>query len=151
MIRRDYIERLVAQAAQALAQVLELVRAGQFDPALQLIRRTSEAVLGPLWPLVDRLDPESAVQLAGRWELDRIRLYAALLGEETLVHNLRERPLEAARCGRRALELYAASALGGAQLLPADRERIALLLPLAGDIDPRYQAEAARLAAPATN
>lgn len=151
MIKRDYIERLVAQAAQALAQVMELVRSGQFEPALEVIRRTAAAVLGPLWPLVDRLDPASAVALAGRWELDRIRLYAALLGEESLIHQAGERSGDAERCARRALELYAAASLAGLELLPADLRRIADVLPLAGRLDARYEGEAARLAAQATN
>lgn len=151
MIRRDYIERLVEQAAQAIAQVLELVGAGHFDPALQLIRRTSATVLGPLWPLIDRLDPASAVELAGRYEIDRVRIYAALIGEEGLIHQARDRGAEAAHCARRALELYAAASLAGAKLLPADHARVARLLPLAGGLDSRFEAEAARLAALATN
>ena len=103
MIRRDYIERLVQQSVQALAQVFDLVAAGQFDPALEMIRRTAETVLGPLAKLADRLDPATAVALVGKYEVERIRVYAALVGEEALIHDLRKRPAEAAATGRLAL------------------------------------------------
>jgi hypothetical protein len=151
VIKRDYIERLVQQAVQAIAQALELVSAGQFDPALLLLKRTSEAVLGPLAQLVDRLDPASAVALAGRFEADRIRLYAALLGEQSLIQELRHHHEEAASCARRGLELYAAASMAGLKLMPGDHDRMARLIPLAGRIDPRYEPEAQRLAALATN
>ena len=127
MVRRDYIEKLIEQAAQALRQIAQFVAAGEFDPALQMIRRTGDLVLGPLAPLLDRLDANSAVALAGRFELDRIRMYAALTAEEGDIHQLRGHVDAARRCHSRALELYAAAARAGARLLPADEERIARL------------------------
>ena len=145
MIRRDYVERLIAQAAQALAQVLDLVKAGQFDPALLLIRNTSDQVLGPLARLVERLDAASAVELAGRYERDRIRLYAALVAEEGSIHELRGRESDAQRCYRRSLDLYAATALAGTHLLPADLERIAALLSKTHELDGRSAEQQRRL------
>jgi hypothetical protein len=48
-----------------------------------------------------------------------------LLGEEGAVHELRGNNLDAARCYGRSLELYGAAEAAGAELLEADRERIA--------------------------
>lgn len=127
MIRRDYIERLIERAAQALAQIARLVAEGQFDPALELVRHTSAEILGPMGPVLERLDPDSAAELAGRFEIDRIRLYAALTCEEGAIHEARGRDTEAAACYRRGLELYAAGVRAGARLRSADEVRIASL------------------------
>jgi hypothetical protein len=125
VIRRDYIERLIERAAEALAQIARLVKTGQFEPALEVVRRIRTEVLGPLEPLLERLDARSAVELAGRYEIDRIRLYAALTCEEGAIHEARGDQVRAAACYRRGLELYDAGAAAGVRLLPADRERIA--------------------------
>ncbi len=125
VIRRDYIERLIARAAQALAEIARLARLGEFEPALALLRRTSAEVLGPMGPLFERLDPASAAELAGRYEIDRIRLYAALTCEEGAIHEARGDAGRAAECYRRGLALYEAGQRAGARLLPADEERIA--------------------------
>jgi hypothetical protein len=127
MIRRDYIERLIERAAQALAQIARLVAEGRFDPALELVRRTSAEILGPMGPVLERLGPDSAAQLAGRFEIDRIRLYAALTCEEGAIHEARGDEAAAAACYVRGLELYAAGARAGARLRPADEERIAAI------------------------
>lgn len=147
MIRRDYIERLIEQAALALAQVARLVREGSFEPALLLLRSTGDQVLGPLARIVDRLDAASVARLAGRYELDRIRLYAALLAEEGSIHELRGHAARAARCNLRALELYAAVSMAGGQLKPADLERIRALEPAGAGLEGRYADELARLLA----
>ena len=125
MIRRDYIERLIERAAQALAQIARLVRTGDFEPALAVLQRTRSEVLGSLEPLLERLDAKSAAALAGRYEIDRIRLYAALTCEEGAIHEARGDAARASACYRRGLDLYAAGVEGGARLLPADDERIA--------------------------
>ena len=48
--QRDYIERIIEQFAQAVAQIVAAVRAGDFDLALITVRRTSDLVLGNLGP-----------------------------------------------------------------------------------------------------
>ena len=148
MIRRDYIERLIAQAAEAIAEALRLARAGETDPALRLLRQTSLRLLGSLGPLLDRLEAGSAVSLAGRYELDRIRVYAAIVAEEGAVHELRQDPAAAAASYRRALELYAEGSLAGMRLMPADLERIRGLLesPAAAGLAPGRLAELRRVA-----
>jgi hypothetical protein len=128
-VQRDYIERQIEQMAQAIAQIVELVRTGQFDPALIVVRKTYEAVLGPLQPVLERLDAASAVELLGAFESDRLRMYAALLTEEGTIHELRGQAARAQQCYGRSLDLYTALSKAGARLNPADWERIELLQP----------------------
>ena len=128
-VQRDYIERQIEQMAQAIAQIVELVRSGQFDPALIVVRKTYEAVLGPLQPVLERLDAASAVELLGAFESDRLRMYAALLSEEGTIHELRGEAAPAQQCFGRSLDLYTALSNAGARLNPADWERIELLQP----------------------
>ena len=128
-VQRDYIERQIEQVAQAIAQVVELIRSGQFDPALIVVRKTYAAVLGPLQPVLERLDAASAVELLGAFESDRIRMYAALLSEEGTIHELRGDAPRAQQCYSRALELYAALFNSGAHLKAADWDRIDTLQP----------------------
>ena len=152
VVQRDYIERMIEQAAQAFAQILELVRAGDLDPAMILLQKTRDLVLGPMRPVLERLDASSAVELVGRYEMDRLRMFAALLGEEGAIHERRGKSARAELCYRHALELYAATSLAGARLKAADCERIALLQPkvAAGTIGKRFGDELRRLAGEAS-
>jgi len=151
VVQRDYIERMIEQAAQAMAQILELVRAGDLDLALIVVHKTRDVVLGPMRPVLERVDAASAVDLVGRYELDRLRMYAVLLAEEGAIHESRGKPARAEQCYRHALELYAATSLAGARLKAADTERIILLQPKVevANIDSRYRDELRRLAAQA--
>jgi hypothetical protein len=151
MIQRDYIERLIQQVAEAVGLVLGLIRSGKFDQALQLVDATTEKVLGPHRSLLERLEATSAVELIGRFELDRLRLYAALLGEKGAIHELRGDAAAAQACYRHALELYAASSAAGARLMDADLDRIAQLSASVDleSLDPRYRDELSRVQAEA--
>jgi hypothetical protein len=148
VVQRDYIERMIEEAAGAIAQILQLVRSGDLNLALILIGKTRDLVLGPMRPVLERVDAATAVDLVGRFELDRLRMYAVLLGEEGAIHEVRRKPAGAVQCYRHALELYAAISLAGARLHAADWERIAVLLREveAGSIDGRYREELGRLA-----
>jgi len=152
VVQRDYIERMIEQAAQAFAQILELVRAGDLDPAMIVLQKTRDLVLGPMRPVLERLDASSAVELVGRYEMERLRMFAALLGEEGAIHERRGKGARAELCYRHALELYAATSLAGARLKAADWERIALLQPkvAAGTIGKRFRDELRRLAGEAS-
>lgn len=145
MIQRDYVLRLIAQFAEGVGRLLQLRRAGELDAALQLVGQMKDHVLGPLRPVVERLEATSVVELAGRFELERVRMYAALEAEEGAVHEVRHDAGKAAACYRRALELYAAASQGGVALEPADRERVALLSPQVA-VAERYRGELARIA-----
>jgi hypothetical protein len=150
VVQRDYIERMIEQFAQAIGQILQLIRAGDFDPALIVVHKTCDLVLGPLRPVLERLDAASAVELLGRFELDRLRMYAALLGEEGAIHELRGQTARTQMCYSRALELYVAISQSGARLKSADWERIAMLRPKVDidTIDSRYREELRRVAEP---
>ena len=126
--QRDYIVWLIEQVGQALAEIAQLVREGRFDLALVAIQRTTDLVVPPpMRELLDRLEASSAIAILGPSELDRVRMYAALLGEQGALHELRGRAAEASGCYRRSLELYDAASSAGAGLLDADHERMAAM------------------------
>jgi hypothetical protein len=147
VIQRDYLERLIEECAEALARILRLRRAGEVDPAFGAVSDATERLLGPLRPVLERLEPGNAVAVAGPFEHGRVRMYAALLGEEGLIHRARGDSARAYLCCRRALELYAAVSLAGARLDGADRGRIAVLMGTVklDALDPRYGDELRRL------
>jgi hypothetical protein len=129
MVQRDYIVRMIEQFAQAIGEIVALVRAGEFDLALIVVRRTHDLVLGNLGPVLERLDAASVVDLIGRHDLDRVRMYAALLSEEGTIRELRGEAPRAQYCFSRALDLYNAIAGSGARLQAADWERMEMLRP----------------------
>ncbi len=147
MVQRDYIERLIQQCAEFLQRALSLRRAGQSDRALELVREAQDQLVGPVRPLLERLEASSAIQVAGPGEHEHVRVYAVLLGEEGLIHRQLGDSASAYLCCRRALELYAALSLAGSRLEPADLERITLprrALGRAAGLDDRYRPELAR-------
>jgi len=148
VVQRDYIERMIEQCAQAIGAIVAAVRAGDFDLALIMVRRTSELVVGNLGPVFERLDAASVVEFVGKFDLDRVRMYAALLAEEGTIRELRGQEARAQYCFSRTLELYAAISLSGARLKTADWERIVSLQSKVapGSIDARYADELMRLA-----
>jgi hypothetical protein len=147
MIRRDYIDRLIEQCAAALSRALDLRRGSQLEPALQVVREAQEQLVGPLRPVLERLEPTSAVEVAGSPQLDRVRVYAALVGEEGLIYESLGQSAQAYLCCRRSMELYAALSLAGAPPDEAGLGRIALLLTVldVDDLDSRYANEIRRL------
>jgi hypothetical protein len=149
MIKRDYVERLIGQVVQALALMLRLRQAGDFGAALQVVDETASRVLGPDHALLTRMEASSMVDMIGRYELERVRLYAVLVDEEGDIHaDAGEAGLAEARY-RRALELFAALGLAGMRLDEQDRVRIARLAEKVDlrSIDGRYRDEVARLIA----
>jgi hypothetical protein len=100
---------------------------GEFDRALIVIQKTSDLVLGPNRALYERRDATSAVELLGKYEMDRLRMYAALLGEEGLIREERGQAERARECFGRALDRYAAINGSGARLMSVDLDRIEAL------------------------
>jgi hypothetical protein len=148
MIQRDYIERLIQQCAEFLQRALALRRTGQPDRAIELVREAQDQLVGPVRPLLERLEASSAVQVAGPGEHERVRVYAALVGEEGLIYAQLGDSASAYLCCRRAVELYAALSLAGVRIAPEDLERIALLRGALGrsdGLDDRYRVELDRL------
>jgi hypothetical protein len=129
LVQRDYLVRMIEQCAQAIGEIVALVRAGEFDLALIVVRRTHDLVLGNLGPVFERLDAASVVDLIGKYDLDRVRMYAALLSEEGTIRELRGEAPRAQYCFSRALDLYNAIAGSGARLQDADWERMEMLRP----------------------
>jgi len=129
IVQRDYLMRMIEQCAQAIAEIGALIRAGEFDLALIVVRKTSDLVLGNLGPVFERLDAASVVDLIGKHDLDRVRMYAALLAEEGTIRELRGETPRAQYCFNRALDLYNAISVSGAQLRAADWERMDMLRP----------------------
>jgi hypothetical protein len=150
VVRRDFIERLIQQVAEAIGLALRLSRSGKSAEALDVVRRTVALVLGPDHALLERMEATSAVNFIGKFELDRVRLYAELLAEEATIHEQRGDQHPAQRCRRHALDLYAAGSLAGLRLDQPDRERITQLLTKVDvdSVDSRYRGELERLANP---
>lgn len=144
MIRQDYVVRLIEQCAEVLRRMMQQREQGQLEPALQTLREAEERLLGKLLPVIDRLEPASAVEVAGA---ELVLLYASLLGEEGLIHQARLEPAQAHLASRRSAELYAAASLAGRRLLEPELRRVALLLAVAGveGCDPRYAEELRRI------
>jgi len=150
LIQRDYIDRLIQECAEALRRMLRLRSEGQHDEALQAFSEAVDRILGPIRPLVERMEPDSAVDFVGPNQLDRLRLYAALLGQEGIVHRARGDSARAFLSCRRALELYAAISQSGGALVDDDLDRIGVLTTLVNvaGLEPRYRDELGRLARP---
>lgn len=150
MIQRDYIDRLIQECAEALRRMLRLGREGRHDEALQTFGEAADRILGPIRTLVERMEPDSAVDFVGPNQLDRLRLYASLLGQEGLVHRARGDSARAYLACRRAVELYAAISLSGGALVDDDVERLGVLTTIVdpAGLDPRYRVELARLSRP---
>ena len=129
IVQRDYLMRMIEQCAAAIAEIAALIKAGEFDLALIVVRKTSDLVLGNLGPVFERLDAVSVVDLIGKHDLDRVRMYAALLAEEGTIRELRGEAPRAKYCFSRALDLYEAISRSGAQLRTADWERMDMLRP----------------------
>jgi len=69
------------------------------------------------------------VDLIGKHDLDRVRMYAALLAEEGTIRELRGEAARAQYCFGRSLDLYNAISVSGGQLRTADWERMDMLRP----------------------
>src|SRR5258708_22576846 len=118
---------MIDQCAVAIAEIAALIPAGEFDLALIVVRKTSDLVLGNLGSVFERLDAVSVVDLIGKHDLDRVRMYAALLAEEGTIRELRGETARAQYCFTRPLDLYDAISVSGDQLRTPDWERTGLL------------------------
>jgi hypothetical protein len=149
-IQRDYIERLIQQCADFLSRIVRRRDAGEPEPDLREFTDAADRLLGPLRPVLEKMEASTAVSVAGPFELDRVRMYAALVGEESLIHRARGDSMRAYLRARRALELYAAVSLAGGRFDGTDLGRLAVLTSAldvdVDDLDPRYGDELRRLA-----
>lgn len=81
---QDYILRMIRQLAQAIARIVGLRESGKPEQALQAVQETSDALLGPLAPMLPRLDAKSAAALIGNPE--KLEAIVRLLSEEAAIH-----------------------------------------------------------------
>lgn len=102
-VRKDYIERLIEQLAEALAALLALRRDRKHEAAQALIRESSLSLLGMEYSVLTSMDARSVAQLLGHPE--KIKALAGLIAEEAEL--LRQRGDEAGALARfeRALAL----------------------------------------------
>lgn len=85
MQRQDYIERMIAQIAAAIAHVLGLARSGQGDQAERELEATWARVIGLRRMDVDRLDDATLRALLGNKRVPA----ATLLDAEADLRRLR--------------------------------------------------------------
>jgi hypothetical protein len=91
--RQDYIERMIAQLAAAIGQILGLAKSGEAEHAERDLASTWSSTLGLRRPDVDRLDEATLRSLLG----DRRPAAAMLLEAEAEVKRLQGQPQAAAR------------------------------------------------------
>jgi hypothetical protein len=124
MEKRDYLERIIQQSILALAAIVLHRDAGDFNAGLAAVRTAKEEILGPFLPVLEAFEANSAITIAGA---ERVRIFAALVGEEALLQSETGDEASAFLCARRALELQAALRAVGSALSADDQARFALL------------------------
>jgi len=65
MIKKDYVERMIQQFAEAIARLLKLREAGDHGEALAFVRATSLEVFGLEYEVLVGVDAASAASLLG--------------------------------------------------------------------------------------
>jgi hypothetical protein len=100
--RKDYIQRLIEQLAEALAAVSGLRKQGKRDEAALLLKSTEDGIFGPMRSILETVDARSAAGLLG--DPARIKAYAAIVAEKGEMETDERR---ARAHFRRALDLYA--------------------------------------------
>lgn len=136
MIRDDYLIRQIKQLAAALARLLGLRTAGEYEQARRLVESLYED-LGIPRGLHDVVDTPT---LAGMLrDADKMRIAAQAMVEEGHVYKAQGDPLAASTCYRRAHELM----LEARALAPVPEDETMLLelsrLAPAQLLDPRYR------------
>ena len=138
MLRDDYIIRLIKQLGAVLAKIVGKRKAGDYEAALQEAGKGWDDVIGqPPRELVEIVDTQTLAEMLK--EPAKMRAAAQLLIEEGRVHALRNDPLHAAICYRRAWELYLEARL----IEPSDDDaavmsELSRLVP-ANQLDVRYR------------
>lgn len=77
---KDFLKRIIEQAAEALARIAGLRRRRAFDEALQALDDSAGELLGIPKTLLDAVDVPTAARLVR--DPPRLRVYARLLAEE---------------------------------------------------------------------
>ncbi len=101
---KDYIMRLLEAFAESLSRILELKVRGRPGESLEAVQETADQLFGSSLPLIDSLDPESAVDILV--EPEKVGMYARLAEEEAELLSMLGDLDDAADARLRALELY---------------------------------------------
>lgn len=118
MHEKDYVLRIVSQAAAALKRILALRQAGEYDQALLLVESSLQEYVGVPSVLVGQIDADDLVELlnpGGMLNIDKSMLLAAFLKEQGDIHAAQNKPTESQEVYRKSLVV----ALGS--LLKADK------------------------------
>jgi hypothetical protein len=129
MNRKDYIERLIEQFAQALARILKARQEARYEDALGLIREAARTALGMEYGPLTRVDAASTARMLG--DPERVGVLGRLVAQEAEVLQARGEVAGAEDRFRLGLELLLeARALGwrmegeGAEALATLRARV---------------------------
>ncbi len=77
MIRKDYLERLIEQFAQALARILKARQEARYEDALRLIREAARTALGMEYGPLTMVDAASTARMLG--DPERVGVLARLV------------------------------------------------------------------------
>jgi len=129
--QNDYILRLLEAFAESLARIARHRARGEAEESLDRVTETAEQVFGTSLPLIDSVDPESAVDLLA--DPAKVWMYARLTEEEASTLDLLGHDDDAAGCRARALALY----LERTRMDPAiDAETTERIQALGSKVDP---------------
>jgi hypothetical protein len=83
VIKKDYVERMIEQFAEAIARLLKLREAGKHGEALAVVRTTCQELLGLEYEMLVGVDAVSAASLLG--SAQKVRKLAELVRAEAEV------------------------------------------------------------------
>jgi len=83
VIKKDYVERMIEQLAEAIARLLKLREAGSHGEALAVVRSTCQEVFGLEYETLVGVDAASAASLLGTPL--KVRRFAELVRAEAEV------------------------------------------------------------------
>lgn len=109
LFSEDYIMRMIRLAAAAMAQIMGLKKAGQYQPALQAIDQALEEVLGLKAGLIRAMDDESLLSgltQQDRLDTDRLLILADLFFEEADILAMQGKADASQASALRALNFY---------------------------------------------
>ena len=103
IVQRDYILRLIEEAAAALRRVLRLTADGEPAAAVREAQDAARALLGPMANALTAVDPATAAQLMG--DPARLGAWAQLLAAEAAARRALDEGATADLVERRALAI----------------------------------------------
>lgn len=131
LVQRDYILRMIALVAAAIARAVRRREEGDAAGARTELRGATRELLGPAADLVGQVDPRTAANIIG--DPQRMALFARLLHADAEFLRILQRPAEGDQADRRALALLLEARQRDPEL---DDEALALLETLRSGAPP---------------